>query len=93
MHFNTNKINGKNQVNIIDKSNSNNNENSSLFSFPLKKSVLAVLVLPLTIVLLTGMIMFTSSCSPVSFHLSAGTGGFEFQLQKGSCNLPQLPSQ
>ncbi|MBV6621378.1 MAG: hypothetical protein KI793_00225 [Rivularia sp. (in: Bacteria)] len=92
MHFNISKISPKNQVNIVEKTNSKNKSKRSRLSLP-RKSVLAVLVFPVTIFLLTGLIMVSSGCSPVSFHLKAGTGGFEFQLQKGSCNLPQLPPQ
>ncbi len=93
MHFNINKTSPKNQVNIVEKTNSKNKLNPSQSSLSLRKSVLAVLVFPVTIFLLTGLIMLSSGCSPVTFHLKAGTGGFEFQLQKGSCNLPQLPPQ
>ncbi|MEO1428511.1 MAG: hypothetical protein AAFV71_05470 [Cyanobacteria bacterium J06633_8] len=91
MHFNINFSRSKNQVNIVEKTNSKNKLNRSQLSLPLRKSVLAVLVFPVTIFLLTGLIMVSSGCSPVSFHLKAGTGGFEFQLQKGSCHLPQPP--
>lgn len=56
-----------------------------------KKSALTFIVLPVTIFLLTGLVVMSSSCSPISLSLKVGI--FEYQLQKGSCDIPQLPSQ
>jgi hypothetical protein len=91
MFFKSNKISTKNQVNIVEKIKHDDNLNRSRFPLPLKKSAYEVLFLAVTIFLLTGLVVVSSGCSPVSLHLKLGA--FEYQLQKGSCNIPQLPPQ
>jgi hypothetical protein len=92
MHTNVNKNSAENLAIFARKKQSDNNLSCPQSPFSWKKAALAALVLPTTVVILTGLVVLRSpSCSPVSLHLKVGA--FEYQLQKGSCNIPHLPSQ
>ncbi|MEM1392132.1 MAG: hypothetical protein AAGG00_02355 [Cyanobacteria bacterium P01_H01_bin.150] len=59
--------------------------------FPFRKSIWVIIMLFITIIALSAAILFSPGCFPVSLTLKMW--GVEFQLEKGECSLPQLPSQ
>ena len=74
------------QMKALEKSKPKNNRPKP--RFPLKSSIWAIILL---IVVLSGGVLFSPGCSPVSLNLKFW--GIEYQLTKGECSLPQLPPQ
>ncbi|MDJ0676913.1 MAG: hypothetical protein QNJ36_16290 [Calothrix sp. MO_167.B42] len=74
------------QMKALEKSKPKNNRPKP--RFPLKKPIWAIILL---IVALSGGVLFSPGCSPVSLNLKFW--GIEYQLTKGECSLPQLPQQ
>lgn len=77
------------QMKSLEKSEPKNNRSKP--RLPFRKSTWAIIMLFVTIIALSGAVLFSPGCSPVSLILKMW--GIEFQLEKGECSLPQLPSQ